>query len=202
MSRTIGSPARDHPVRRLVMGRRRIRAGPDDGEVRLVVTLGDQPLADLARDVRLGPADQPARSDLGDDAVGGVGGLGQQRDLVGVLDDPQLGRGRVTRAAKRRPGRRSSSRSRCRAGQVVGDGDPTQVGRPCRPPATPRRADHRRDQRVRVVGLLPGHDRQDAGRRRRARRARASPPGAARRAPASPCAGMTSIVRRSSGIAG
>ena len=33
--------------------------------------------------------DQPAAGDLGDDPVGGVGRLGQQRDLVGVLDDPE-----------------------------------------------------------------------------------------------------------------
>ena len=60
----------------------------------VVVTLGDEALADLARDVRLGPPDQRAAGDLGDDPVGGVGGLGQQRDLVGVLDDPELAQDR------------------------------------------------------------------------------------------------------------
>ena len=64
-------------------------ARADDREVRLVVALGDEPLADLARDVGLGPADQLAGGDLGDDPIGGVGRRGQQRDLVGVLDDPE-----------------------------------------------------------------------------------------------------------------
>ena len=52
--------------------------GPDPtiAKSAVVVTLGEQPLADLARDVRLGPADQPAGGDLGDDPIGGVGGLG------------------------------------------------------------------------------------------------------------------------------
>ena len=60
----------------------------------VVVALGDEPLADLARDVGLGAPDQATAGDLGDDPVGGVGGLGQQRDLVGVLDDPQLAQDR------------------------------------------------------------------------------------------------------------
>ena len=62
--------------------------------MRIVVTLGDQAFTDLARDVRLGPPDERPAGDLGDDPVGGVGGLGQQRDLVGVLDDPQLAQDR------------------------------------------------------------------------------------------------------------
>ena len=42
----------------------------------LVVALGDEPLADLARDVGLGAPDQPAGGDLRDDPVGGVRGRG------------------------------------------------------------------------------------------------------------------------------
>ena len=62
----------------------------DDREVGLVVALGDEALADLAGDVRLGPADQPACRDLADDAVGGLRREAQQGDLVGVLRHPQL----------------------------------------------------------------------------------------------------------------
>ena len=80
----------DHPVGRLVVRRRRVGAGADDREVGLVVALGDEPLADLPRDVGLGPADQPPGRDLGDDPIGGLGGQPQQRDLVGVLDHPQV----------------------------------------------------------------------------------------------------------------
>ena len=58
------------------------------------MTLGDQALTDLTRDVCLGPPDQRAAGDLGDDPIGRVGGLGQQRDLVGVLDDPELAQDR------------------------------------------------------------------------------------------------------------
>ena len=72
------------------MRRGGVGAGADDREVGLVVALGDEPLADLPRDVRLRPADQASGRDLGDDPIGGLGGEPQQRDLVGVLDHPQV----------------------------------------------------------------------------------------------------------------
>ena len=78
--------------------RRRVGARTDDREVGGVVTLGDEPLADLPGDVRLGPPDEPSGGDRVDDAVGGRPGLAEQRDLLGILDHPQLaqdGRGRL-----------------------------------------------------------------------------------------------------------
>ena len=80
---------RDHPVGCLVVRRGGVGPRADDREVGLVVALGDEPLADLVRDIGLGPAHQPAAGDLGDDPVGGVGRRRQERDLVGVLDDPE-----------------------------------------------------------------------------------------------------------------
>ena len=54
------------------------------------MALGDEPIADLAGHVCLGPADQPAVRDLPDDAIGSLGGETQEVDLVVVLDDPQV----------------------------------------------------------------------------------------------------------------
>ena len=67
---------------------------PDDREVRLLVALGDEPLADLPGDVGLRPSDQAPGRDLADHAVGGLGGEAQERDLVGVLDHAQLAQDR------------------------------------------------------------------------------------------------------------
>ena len=176
--------------------------GADDREVGLVVALGDEPLADLARDVGLGPADQPAGGDLGDDPVGGVGRRGQQRDLVGVLDDPELGRGPATPSSNDASARRSCETEQVPGGEVVRDGDPERArGRGGRP-RRDRVADHAGHERVRIVRLLPGHDREVARPRPADTTGPASPRAAARRATGSRAAGMTSIVRRSSGIAG
>ena len=81
MSRTIGSPG---PMTRSPAswcGDARVGSRADDGERRRLVALGDEALADLAADVGLGPADEPAGGDLGDDAVRGVGRPSQQVDL-------------------------------------------------------------------------------------------------------------------------
>ena len=94
ISSTIGSPAAMTRSDASWCGEAELGPEPDDREMGIVMTLGDQSLADLARDIRLGPPDQRAAGDLGDDPVGGVGGLGQQGDLVGVLDDPELAQDR------------------------------------------------------------------------------------------------------------
>ena len=184
----------DDPLGRLVVGRGGVRPGPDDREMRLVVALGDESLADLAGDVRLGPPDQPAGGDLGDDAIGGVGRLGQQRDLVVVLDDPE--------AAQDRRGELEAWPRRVAPG---GAGDAAPGGRrrrrsgadPVRAPsrtidATSACASSASSQVT--TGSRPaaagGHDRAGVASRRGTTRAQ------------SPAAGMTSIVRRSSGMAG
>ena len=94
MSRTIGSPAWMTRSDASWWRRRRVRPGGDDREQPELVALGDEPLADLARDVGLGPADEPAGRDRGHDAIGGVGRLAEQGDLVGVLDHPEVAQDR------------------------------------------------------------------------------------------------------------
>ena len=49
------------PVARLVMRRRAVWPGSDDRELCLVVSRGDEAIADLAAELRLGPADQGAK---------------------------------------------------------------------------------------------------------------------------------------------
>ena len=68
-----------------------VRAGGDDGEVDLVVTLGEQPGRDVGGHLRLGAPDEgdlPAVQ-LGGDAIGGVAGGAQGGDLGVVLDRAQ-----------------------------------------------------------------------------------------------------------------
>ena len=69
----------DHPVRRLVVRRGRVGPRRDDRELGVVVALREEPLADLARDVRFRPADERPGGDLVDDAVGGLGGEAEER---------------------------------------------------------------------------------------------------------------------------
>ena len=131
--------------------------------MRFVVTFGDESLANLARDVRLGPPDERATGDLGDDPVGGVRGLGQKGDLVGILHDPELAK---DRRCEFEPGLGEvvpeAQQVACR--EIVGDGDPQRTAARLVECAT----NHRRDQRVGIIGLLPGHDREVPGGGRRA----------------------------------
>ena len=191
-----GLAGRDDAVGRPVVRRRRIRPGPDDGEFGVVVALGDQPLVDLARDVRLGPPDQPAGGDLGDDSVGGVGGLGQEGDLVVVLDDAQAAedRRRELEACARQPFLEAEQVTR---GQVVRDRDATSVS-PASPtasrtiPATSSWASPPSSHGTtgRNPPAAAAHERAGVASRRGATRA------------SSPRVGMTSIVSRSSDDAG
>ena len=157
MSSTIGSPGADHPVGRLVVRRGGVGPRADDRELGAVVALVDEPVPDLAGDVGLRAPDEPAVGDLVDHPVGGLGGEAQQGDLVGVLDDPQVAqderRGLEHRRRAARPG-------------AAGGGSP-RAGRRRR--GGPRRRGSRSPHRGhRVLGLLPGGDRDVAARHGRA----------------------------------
>src|SRR5439155_15230702 len=82
----------DDAVGRLVVWRRGVRARRDDREVWTLMAFGREPVPRLARDVRLGAPDEPARRDLVDDAIGRLRRLAEELDLLGVLRHPQLPR--------------------------------------------------------------------------------------------------------------
>ena len=81
----------DHPIAAVVVRARRVLAGGDDGEVDLVVALGEQPGRDVRRDLGLGAPDERdlAAVELVGDPVGRGPGGAQGVDLGGVLDHPQ-----------------------------------------------------------------------------------------------------------------
>ncbi len=153
MSRTIGSPAAMTRSDASWCGEAEFGPEPTIAKWASSCPSAIEPLADLARDVGLGPADESTAGDLRDDPIGGVGRLGQQRDLVGVLDDAQPAEdrraelepdtGQSLLEAEQVPGR-----------QVVRDEDGQR--RRIRPVA----AHHPRDEGVRVIRLLPGDHRQ------------------------------------------
>ena len=87
-------PGADDAVRRLVVRGRGVRARGDDRELGRVVPFLDECVTDLACHVGLGAANEPASRDPLDDAVRGVGGGGQQRDLIRVLDHAQVAQDR------------------------------------------------------------------------------------------------------------
>ena len=165
MSRTIGSPGRDDPLGRLVMGRGGVRPGADDRELR-------RRRGPRRRGARGPRARRPPRS-------GRRGARRRSGRRPGRRRAPPSVRSAISSASltiRSRPqdGRRELERG---AGQalpgVAAGGAPG--GRPRRrsasAPAWPadRLADHHGDQRMRVVGLVPGDDRQIAGRGRWAR---------------------------------
>ena len=140
MSRTIGSPARDHPVGRLVVRRGRVRARTPT----IAKSASSWPSAisrsrtSRATSASVRPTSRPG-GDLGDDPVGGVGGLGQQRDLVGVLDHPQAAE---DRRRELEPGTGEPRLERGAGGAPRGRPRPRSAGRPG-PPAAPRTIDAR-----------------------------------------------------------
>ena len=162
-------------ARRLVVRARRVLAGGDDREVRPLVAAREHALDELAVHVELGAARERPRPHLGRDRRRPRRGRGVQRgDLVGVLhhadrrDD--LGRAHERASTAARAAGRARSAPTC--------------GRRSRRAAPV--ADEPRDERDRVVGLLPRHDLEQLGLRRR----RAAPRGGARRARASPARGQ------------
>ena len=191
MSRTIGSPARMTRSDASWCGDAEFGPGADDREQRLLVALGDEPLADLARDVRLGAPDEPAAGDLRNDPVGGVGREPEQRDLVGVLRHPE----RPQRACRRREAALPAALAGARGGG-------TPRADPRRPGGALRRRLGRGRSTRRGRADRPSPPRSRSGRRSGSRRARAgsSSRGTTSRIGSSPGA-MTSIVSRSSGSA-
>ena len=113
--------------------------------MRLVVALGDEPFAHLACDVRLRPPDEASGRDLAHHAVGRLGGKPEQRDLVGVLDHPQVAqhRGRQRELDVGAEGRLNAEQVHRQ--HRVGHRDPRGRG-----------SSH--GQLVGVLGLVPGHD--------------------------------------------
>ena len=69
----------------------RVRPGGDDGEVDLVVTLGEEPGGDVGGDLRLGAPDEGDLTgvQLRSDAIGSGAGGAQRGDLGVVLDHAQ-----------------------------------------------------------------------------------------------------------------
>ena len=183
----------DDPLGRLVVGRRGVRAGADDREVGLLVALGDEPVADLARDVGLGPADEATGGDLGDDPVGGLGGEPEQRDLVGVLRHPERPQGAASPTRSRpRAGLAGAAAGGCAHSRSETPSRSAPRARPGRGRSRPRgRADRRSRPTVTI-----GTSRAAAGAARQAPRAAERRGGSGRRP-----ARSTSIVSRSSGIA-
>ena len=106
-----------------------VRAGADDGEVDLVVTLGDEPGGDVGGHLRLRPPDEGdlAAMQLGGDAIGGLAGGAQGGDLGVVLDHAQ-------RADDRR--RRADTTPPAGAAEARRESAPTsgRRRRPSRPP--------------------------------------------------------------------
>ena len=189
MSSTIGSPAWITRSEASWWGEAEFGPGPDDREIGLVVAFGDEPLPDLGGDVRLRPADQAAGGDARDDPVRRVRRERQQRDLVGVLDHPQLAQDRAGEANSVAVGRRRWNASRCSAGSVS-----ERAIRGGRSAGSPEPPDH---DGVGILGLVPGTVVDGV----------ASPGGGRGRLQARddeerrPPGTMTSIVSRSSGIA-
>ena len=181
----------DHPLRRLVVGRRGVGPRSDDRELGELVTLGPEPVADFVRDVRLGPSDEAPGGDLVDDSVGRLGREAQQLDLVGVLDHPQ-----AAQDARRR-GPLGVRQVGLEPEQVVGS-EPVRHGDPGGRPASPAAA------RTSSAAMACGSSVSiqvviGISVRRPARAAGSSRRGAIRTGCRSPA--TTSIVSRSSGIA-
>ncbi len=84
-------PGADHAVTGVVVRAGGVLPGGDDGEVDLVVALGQQPGRDVGRHLGLGPPDEGDVTgvQLVGDPVGGRTGGTQGGDLRGVLDHPQ-----------------------------------------------------------------------------------------------------------------
>ena len=149
----------DHAVARLVVGAGGVGARRDDGEVHTVVALGAQAAAELGRHLRLGATDEldVARLELGGHTIGGRAGPPQGFDLGGVLPGAQRphhlappgehgGRQRVLQVDHEpRP-------------RAITDGDAVHP------------ADQLGDDGHRVVGLVPGAEREHVGALHDARR--------------------------------
>ena len=135
------------------MGRGAVRPGADDRELGKVVAFGQQPLANLARDVGLGSADQRAGGDLLDDAIGGLGRQPEELDLVGVLDHPELAE---DLAGALQAGRREPLGDLQDVHRPESVADPEPRERPDR--SSKGLGGEPPDERHRIVRLLPARD--------------------------------------------
>ncbi len=115
------------------------------------MTLRDQPVAHLARDVGLRAPDEAAVGDLVDDAVGGLRRQPEEGDLVAILDDPQVPQDQGG-GLEHDCGQRGLEPQQLDRPQAVGD---AEAGNPIG-----EQLPHAPD---RVLGLLPGRDRQPPG---------------------------------------
>ncbi len=163
---------------------------PDDRELGAVVALREQAVAHLAGDVGLRAPDEAAVGNLVDDAVGGLGGEPQQGDLVDILHDPQVAQ-HERRRLEHDVRESGLQPQQVNCPQAVGDAEAGEHAG--------EKVAHAAD---RVLGLLPCGERHGATGRGRAgpRAGAASSRGTTR--VTGPSAGTTSIVSRSSGIAG
>ena len=134
--------AGDDALARVVVRRRAVGSRGDDRELGVLVALGDEALADLAGDIRLGPPDERAVRDRGHDPVGGLGGRPQQGDLVRVLAHAQRPQ-HARRHGEPRPGQHALEAQHERRAEPVGHGhgaDPTAPPSRSPPPAARRPA--------------------------------------------------------------
>ncbi len=134
----------DHPVAGVVVRAGCVLAGGDDGEVHLVVPLGDEAGRDVGRHLGLGAADERDLTavELVGDAIGGRTGGPQRSDLGRVLDHSQRADD-VDRPAERRLGQARQQLHEESGPHLVADGRRRGA------------ADELGDDGRRVVGLLP-----------------------------------------------
>ena len=148
-----GLAGADDAVAGVVVGAGRVGPAADDGEVDDLVPGVDEPVADLARHLGLGAADEGdlAPDELGGDDVGGGRRPPEGVHLGVVLDRPQRaddGGGR-----KPLPAGEGVLEAEDEGGPgAVGYGQPLAVG-----------PDQASDQGDRVVGLVPGPDPEQLG---------------------------------------
>jgi len=122
------------------------------------VPLGDEAIEDLQADLALGPPDEGTRGNGLEDAVGGMRGAPQQRDLVGVLGHSQVAKD-LGRESERPPRQRALEREHMHRPEVGADEDPPTESR-----------EPIRHEAVRVLCLIPRHDLDEAFGRSGARR--------------------------------
>ena len=172
--------------RRLVVRTGRVLSRRDDREVGALVPFREHPFDELAVHVELGATTEGAQAHLGRDHVDRPRRSPQGLDLGVVLHDPQRAddrRGRHERGARQGTLEREHE---ARPGLVADRGAPRLTG-------------EARDQRDRVVGLVPRHDAEHVVLRRDPRRFQ---PGhdelrVARRAAAPTSSGARAASRRS-----
>ncbi len=97
----------DRPRGRFVMRRGRVGPGGHDREVHAVVSVGEEPLGEVGRDLVLATTREPPANDVAQRRIGCQGRATEGVDLRGVLASPQgaddRSRGRPRRSREARP---------------------------------------------------------------------------------------------------